>query len=142
MTGLFFHHLGVACRNIESELTQFALLGYQPEGDVFEDPIQRVRGVFITGMGPRLELLSPLGDSPMLSPWLNKGVKYYHQAYLTADIVAGIDYLCSAGAHVTVEPVAATAFGGRRIAFLLLRNMALVELVEKTAIVGHSNEPL
>jgi len=66
----------------------------------------------------------------MLDPWLHTRVKFYHQAYLTNDILFDIDRLRAAGARVTVEPVEAVAFEGRRIAFLLLRNMALVELVE------------
>jgi methylmalonyl-CoA/ethylmalonyl-CoA epimerase len=127
---LVFHHIGVACRDIGPELRQFALLGYEPEGDTFEDPIQRITGLFIGGPGPRLELLAPLGESDMLTPWLSQGVKYYHQAYLTPDIISGIERFRLEGARVTVDPVPATAFGGRRIAFMLLRNMALIELVE------------
>jgi len=130
MSDLIFHHIGVACRDIEAEQRQFALLGYRPEGSPFEDPTQRVRGVFVIGPGPRLELLAPSGESPMLDPWLHTRVKFYHQAYLTNDILFDIDRLRAAGARVTVEPVEAVAFEGRRIAFLLLRNMALVELVE------------
>lgn len=132
MKDLVFHHIGVACRDLEVELRQFAVLGYEREGEAFDDPIQGVRGMFIVGPGPRLELLTSVGESPMLTPWLSGGVKYYHQGYMTTRIDQTIDILRSAGARVTVEPVAAAAFGGRLIAFLLLRNMALVELIETT----------
>lgn len=35
---LRFHR--VACRNIAAELPDLAVVGYSPEGPVFEDPIQ------------------------------------------------------------------------------------------------------
>ncbi len=56
---LHFHHLGMACRNIAAELPELAIVGYRPEGPIFEDPIQQVRIQFVSGGGPRLELIEP-----------------------------------------------------------------------------------
>jgi hypothetical protein len=56
-----FHHLGVACDDIAAEIPCFEALGYRQEGGMFRDPIHKVEGAFMTGPGPRLELLAPIG---------------------------------------------------------------------------------
>lgn len=127
---LNFHHTGVACRNLDTEMAAWAILGYQLEGDVFEDPIQRVRGCFLVGAGPRLELLMPLDDESPVMPWLAKGVKFYHQAFETADIRRAIDGLKARRGKVVVPPTPAVAFQGREIAFMLFPNMMLIELIQ------------
>ncbi|HEX2381549.1 MAG TPA: VOC family protein [Acidimicrobiales bacterium] len=127
---LTFHHIGVACRDLDTEAETYALLGYSPESDDFVDQRQGIRGRFIVGPGPRLELLVALPGSAVLEPWLRKGVKYYHEAFLVPDLASGIEYLGAHGGKVVVEPVPAVAFEGRAIAFVMLRNMTLVELVQ------------
>lgn len=129
-TDLRFHHVGVACRSLERERATFAILGYAPEGDAFEDPIQRVRGQFLVGAGPRLELLEPLGDGSPVVPWLEKGVKYYHQAFETDALRDALDGLRADGAKLVAGPVPAVAFANREIAFLMLPGLVLVELIQ------------
>ena len=58
-----FHHLGIASEFLEGDARAYAALGYEPEGAEFVDEIQGVRGLFLTGGGPRLELLEPLPGS-------------------------------------------------------------------------------
>ncbi len=129
--GLRFHHIGVACSDIASEAGRLACLGYVREGAVFIDPRQGVRGLFLAGQSPRLELLEPLpGAAPgLLAPWLNQRVKLYHLAYETADLDAAIDALRAARAKLVVPRVPAVAFDGRDIAFLMLPTLLLVELI-------------
>ena len=128
---LLFHHLGVACRNLDAEETVWAPLGYTREGEDFEDPRQQIRGRFLTGPGPRLELLVGTPGSTVLDPWLSRGIKIYHQAFEVADVRATIAEMMQLRARVVVEPVPAVAFGGREISFLLLANGSLVELIER-----------
>jgi methylmalonyl-CoA/ethylmalonyl-CoA epimerase len=129
--GLTFHHLGVACRDLDAEAGTYESIGYVREGADFEDPRQGIRGRFITGPGPRLELLVGLPGSSVLEPWLQKGVRYYHQAFLVADLRAELDrVLQQRGVKLVVEPVPAVAFDGREIAFVMLRNLTLVELIQ------------
>jgi methylmalonyl-CoA/ethylmalonyl-CoA epimerase len=130
---LTFHHVGVACRDLDVEGKTYELLGYVQEGGEFADPIQGIRGRFIVGPGPRLELLVALPGSTVLEPWLKKGVRYYHQAFLVEDLRSSIADLEAGGAKLVVEPVPAVAFDGREIAFLMLRNLTLVELIEAPA---------
>src|SRR6476620_6735190 len=61
--GFEFHHVGVACTDIPAEVTRLAAMGYAPEGVEFEDWRQGVRGLFMGGQSPRLELLEPLGKT-------------------------------------------------------------------------------
>ncbi len=124
-----FHHLGIACQNILIEMNSWAGIGYSIEGESFIDPIQGVKGLFLIGPGPRLELLEDLPGESTVSPWLNKGIKIYHQAFEVDNLDFEIKRLINLRAHVVIHPVPSVAFGGRRISFLILRNMALIELV-------------
>lgn len=132
-----FHHVGVACRNLDAEQKIFGLLGYAAEGEDFEDPIQGVRGRFLTGGGPRIELLTALApdSNNVLKDWLGRGAKMYHLAYVVDDIGEVTSRLVASGAKVIVPPVPAIAFNNSNISFVMLRNMLLVELIE-----GNNNE--
>jgi methylmalonyl-CoA/ethylmalonyl-CoA epimerase len=125
-----FHHLGVATESLESEARAYAALGYEPEKDEFVDPLQGVRGVFMVGGGPRLELLEPLPGDDTLVPLLRRGVKCYHHAYEVVSLDASLDALRQAHAQVVRVPTEAVAFDHRRVAFLVLPNMWMVELIE------------
>ncbi|WP_296943252.1 VOC family protein [uncultured Massilia sp.] len=126
-----FHHLGIACKSIEREEAVYASLGYVREGERFVDPLQGVRGSFMTGDGPRIELLENLPDSTTLAPWLAKGVRVYHMAYLADDFDAEVEVALRAGWKMMRAPLPAIAFGGARVCFLMMPNMQLIELVER-----------
>jgi methylmalonyl-CoA/ethylmalonyl-CoA epimerase len=125
-----FHHVGVACRDIESEAKVMLALGYQAESADFTDPAQGIRGRFVVGSGPRMELLEQTSGSHVLEPWLAKGVKAYHFGYEVGELEKVVERLKSAGAIVVTPLQPAVAFAGRRITFLMLKNMFLVELIE------------
>jgi catechol 2,3-dioxygenase-like lactoylglutathione lyase family enzyme len=127
-----FHHLGVACGDLAVEARRFEALGYSPEGAVFRDPIQKVEGIFLTGPGPRLELLAPLDPSAPIHPWIEKGVKYYHQAFEVPSLADAVARMEEAQGHVVAHPAPSTAFGGRPIAFVMLPGMILVEMIQET----------
>jgi methylmalonyl-CoA/ethylmalonyl-CoA epimerase len=128
---LVFHHLGVACHDLDGEEKVLAALGYQREGPDFEDPIQGIRGRFLIGPGPRLELLVALPGAGVLDPWLQKGVKIYHHAFEVADMTAGLAALEAARGKRMGAVVPAVAFGGRKICFVMMPNMMLFELIER-----------
>lgn len=132
MPGLVFHHVGVACKDLDREQAAYELLGYAPEGEDFVDPVQGVRGRFLVGGGPRVELLVDLPGSTTLVPWLRGPARTYQQAYESATFDASVAALTAAGARVVSPPVPAVAFGGRRICFVMLRTMTLVEVIEST----------
>ena len=128
---LCFHHVGLACKNIEVEQAAHRLLGYVDESEVFVDPLQRIRGCFMVQGGMRVELLEPAGGGSPLESFLTRGVKMYHQAFETGAIETSIDELRRAGAVLVVPPTPAVAFAGRPIAFLMLRTAMLVELIQR-----------
>jgi methylmalonyl-CoA/ethylmalonyl-CoA epimerase len=127
---VIFHHLGIACASLETDLNAFAALGYQTESEIFTDPTQGVRGVFLTGAGPRLELLEPIPGSRTLTRLLERGVKCYHHAYEVSAFEDTLERLRRARAQVVGPPTPAVAFDGRRIAFLVLPNTWIVELID------------
>ena len=96
MQALRFHHVGLACQSLEPEKAAHALLGFVPEGAVFHDPLQRIRGLFMVHGGMRIELLEPAGPDSPLQPFLQRGMKMYHQAFETDSIEESIGDLTKA----------------------------------------------
>lgn len=128
--GYDFHHIGCATTSIEKEQRFFAFLGYSPEGEAFLDRIQGVAGCFLTGPGPRIELLENLPGKSTLTPWLNAGTKMYHFAYKVKDLEQALHWARGQRAKVVVAPVPAVAFGNRRISFVIFRNGLMLEFIE------------
>ena len=52
LSQLSFHHIGVACKDLQVETEKLNILGYEREGDDFIDPIQGVKGRFLSGQVP------------------------------------------------------------------------------------------
>lgn len=125
-----FHHIGVACRRIENEQRGWTALGYVPDGDRFEDPLQGIAGLFMTGPGPRVELLEELPGSDTLTPFLEAGTKMYHQAFEVPDLEKTLAYLQQQRAKALSSPKPAIAFGGRRVVFVMLPTRLIAEFIE------------
>jgi methylmalonyl-CoA/ethylmalonyl-CoA epimerase len=126
-----YHHTGVACHRLEDETLWYTgSLGYEPEGAIFSDPLQGIRGCFLTSGGGRIELLEALPGSNALAPWLQRGFSIYHLAFEVLELETAIDELDKARARLVSPPKPAVAFGGRRVAFCVRPNMMLVELIE------------
>ena len=126
-----FHHIGYATTSIEREATFFRTLGYSLEAESFIDTAQGVQGCFMSGLGPRVELLESYLGSKTLAPWVDAGIKMYHFAYMIDDMNACIQWARNQRAIVTVEPIPSVAFDRRLISFVMFRNSLLVEFIEK-----------
>jgi methylmalonyl-CoA/ethylmalonyl-CoA epimerase len=87
-----------------------------------------VKGQFLIGAGPRLELLEPLPGSDTLAPFLSRGIKCYHHAYEVDSLEESVAALLSEGAKQLAPPVDAVAFDRREV-FLMLKNRWIVELI-------------
>jgi methylmalonyl-CoA/ethylmalonyl-CoA epimerase len=129
--GAEFHHVGLACRDLERERDAFADLGYVSSGERFTDARQGVVGLFLEGLGPRIELLTPLGSSKVLDPWLSGRAKMYHLGYEVPDLAEALNAAAARGARQVSGPTPAVAFGERKICFVMLRNLFLVEFIEQ-----------
>ena len=126
---LRFHHLGIACKSILEEEVVWRLLGYRPEGAVFVDETQGIRGQFMVGGGPRIELLEATDGSTTLAPWLKRRIKFYHTGYQVVSFDATIETLVANGAIIARSPVLSVYFKAR-IAFLVMPNLAMIEVIE------------
>ena len=130
IAGLQFHHIGIACARISAEVKDLAALGYQAEGDVIGDPIQKVRLQFFTGGGPRFELIEPASPDSPVQGVLRRGSKFYHTAYEVADFDAAAAAFAQRNFVAVAPPAQAIAFGMRRIVFMVSSTLTLVELIE------------
>lgn len=126
-----FHHVGVACRSIETEEKIYAGLGFVREGDIFEDPIQRIRGLFLTKGEYRLELLEPLDEESPVQGFIGKGISLYHQAFMVSDLAVASEFLRSLGAFKISGPSPAIAFDMRPVSFFMMKNRQLIELIQE-----------
>ncbi len=128
---LTFHHLGVACRNMQRDLLSYGWLGYSPVGEPFEDPQQGIKGLFLQAKGqPTLELLENLPGAHTLDAWINNRVKIYHFAYTTPQIEKTLKVFLSLGAKL-ISPMKQSTYFQKRICFFMLPNMFMIELIEK-----------
>jgi methylmalonyl-CoA/ethylmalonyl-CoA epimerase len=130
LSDLKFHHIGLACRDMAKDRRDHELLGYRAEGEGFADPVQRIRGMFMTLGSMRVELLEPLDDASPLTSYVKRGIKIYHQCFESADLAQSIEALEAHGARLVSAPTPAVAFENRRIAFLILPSQMLIELIE------------
>jgi RimJ/RimL family protein N-acetyltransferase len=125
-----FHHIGIACHAIEKDFSAYRVLGYAREGDCFEDPEQGIRGQFIVAPDqPRLELLENLPSSTTLDVWLKNRTKMYHQAYLVKNIDL-LKTILEKNQAKTVSPFKHSVYFKKRICFMMLSNLTLIELIE------------
>lgn len=127
---LVFHHVGIASTSIAEEEKSFLLLGYVRETEIITDSTQKLKALFMTLGNMRIELLEPLSADSPVNAFIQRGIKMYHQAFFCGDILKTIDFFLEQGAYLAVPPVSAIAFNGRKIAFLMLRNKMLIEIIE------------
>ena len=126
-----FHHIGVASKDLNKDFSTFSFLGYTKSSEYFEDPLQGIKGYFLEAKDqPRLELLANLDGSDTVTPMLTSGNKMYHFAYLVSDIEKALQVFINARAIVT-SPLKQSTFFGKRICFLMLPNLYVIELIEK-----------
>ena len=98
----------------------------------FDDPGNGIRGVFLEGPGPRIELVVDRPGASVVEPWLRRGSAVYHVAFEVDDLQRAIEHHASIGrAKLVITPRPAAAFAGRCIAFVMLRNLMLVELIAR-----------
>ncbi len=130
---MVLHHIGIAVRDIEREVGRYVdNLGYEVVSQVIHDPVQTAYVCFLKLAGDPvyLELVAPDSEQSKLARALAQGGGLNHLCYVTADIGSRCVRMRKSGMFVIQEPVAAVAFPGRRIAWLMGRSRIPVELVE------------
>ncbi|MDA8347962.1 MAG: VOC family protein [Pseudomonadota bacterium] len=131
-----FHHVGFVVEKIDDSVTALrTTLRATWTGNIFVDPLQRVRVTFLqvtTGQA-MLELVEPLGaDSPVQRFLSENGGGLHHMCYEVSDIELELAHVRRCGGIVVSRPKPAVAFGGRRIAWILSSSGLLVEFLEES----------
>jgi methylmalonyl-CoA/ethylmalonyl-CoA epimerase len=124
---LKFHHIGIACRNIQEQLDSLTLFHNVVEiSPIIFDAEQNAEICMVkTREGVLMELIS----GQQVVNILRKGIAYYHICFETNDIVSEISRLQDSGALVISEAKPAIMFGDRHVAFLQV-SYGLIELLQ------------
>jgi len=126
-----FHHMGIACTDLDKETQVFSLLGYRQEFPDFKDKEQGIIGRFLVAHNqPRIELLVNSESSNTLNYYLKQRTKIYHIAYEVNNFDKTIKLLIRKKAKIIKEEKISNFFK-KRIIFFVFKNMHLIELIEK-----------
>lgn len=131
---LNIHHTGVAVRDLAAAAEKYiAYFGYRKRTGIIHDPIQEayVQFLHLPGDSGYLEVVQPDRPEAKLSQVVAKGGGLHHICYSVADIETACNELSARGMYVIASPAPAVAFGNRRIAWLIGKNVCLTELVER-----------
>jgi len=132
------HHIGFVLDSIEDTAASYARsLGATWDGNIIFDPLQMVRVTFLRGAHPcdaQFELVEPSGPGSPVTRFLKSRGGLHHLCYEVEDLEAYLEFCKSVGTIIVRNPVPAVAFGGRRIAWALIKKRLLVEFLEKKAV--------
>jgi methylmalonyl-CoA/ethylmalonyl-CoA epimerase len=125
-----FHHVGIACHSIESELqTLKAIFGLfiKEISEVFPTPEDDGQVCLVTLKDEsKIELVS----GKVVKTLLERGFSYYHSCYEVADIDLLVGEFEKKGMLILARPKPAPLFNGRRVAFIM-SNLGVIEFLEE-----------
>jgi methylmalonyl-CoA/ethylmalonyl-CoA epimerase len=131
---LQLHHTGIAVRDIATTADVYVRsLGFELRTGIIHDPTQQAYVQFLRLPGDQayVELVQPDRPEAKLSQAVAKGGGLNHLCYSVDDIEAACRVLAERGLFVIAPPAPAVAFDGRRIAWLIGKDVCLTELVER-----------
>lgn len=129
---LRFHHIGIACRDIDATKAFYEAQGYTAS-EIIDDLLQDVHICFLNNSEmPLIELLAPIGNKSPINRTLEvSGVTPYHICYEVDDIIEASKELKSQHFVQVSKPTPACAIDNKRVCFLYSKNNGLIELVER-----------
>lgn len=128
-----FHHHGLAVRNPVPTREWLTKLGYTLSEIVYE-PLQYVNLQLAERKDtPTIELVWSEEEKSPLQRWLqNESTALYHTCYEVESIEETARWLRTAGRAIPIgRPQPTEIFKGRRIHFLHLNGLGLIELLER-----------
>jgi len=132
---MVIHHVGMVVKNIEKHYAKYfkEALGFNDISKIFTDENIGVKVAFIN-MNDKifLELVEPIDDNSPVSNYLKKrGQTLHHLCFEVNDLEYECARLREKDYLITMAPIAAAAFDGRRVAFLMSKEENyLIELLE------------
>ncbi|MBQ9237953.1 MAG: VOC family protein [Treponema sp.] len=129
-----FHHIGIACYDINATAEFYEGLGYTKSETTY-DPIQNVYICFLHKDGEVcIELIAPHDETSPINKNLQKnGVTPYHLCYEAENVEAVIAELKKEKFLQVSRLAPAVAMGNKRVCFLFSKAVGLIELVEMRA---------
>ncbi len=124
-----FHHIGVACSNIETTLQKIRNLhpNILEISEILHDPLQEVDLCMVSLQdGLQLELVS----GKPIQKFLDSKNSFYHICYEVEDITKSIAHFTANSSVLISPPKPAILFNNRHVCFLLTP-YGIVELLEK-----------
>lgn len=130
-----FHHVGYVVASITEAISEYtAVLSLDWDGAIIHDPLQMVRVTFLPSNGtgqPTLELIEPAGRRSPVLKFAEAGGGLHHVCYEVNDLTAQIALAQAAGSELVRVPLAAAAFGGRKIGWVRTGTGQLVEFLQR-----------
>ncbi|MGH9652035.1 MAG: VOC family protein [Bryobacteraceae bacterium] len=125
--------MGFVVAGIEASVTGFVrALGAKWNGEIFEDPLQKVKVTFLSANPEeaQIELVEPAGPDAPVRAFLEKGGGLHHLCYEVGSCEDALRSLREQRGLIVKRPRPAVAFGGRRIAWGLTAEKLLLEFLE------------
>lgn len=135
MNNSSFHHTGFVVPSIrECQSGVCELTGCTAMTESVFDPIQKVTVAFLTYDPPGtawLELIEPVGEDSPVQALALRGGGLHHLCYEVDDLDKQLAMAKRAHAIVVRPPQPATAFNGRRIAWVMTKFRLQIEYLER-----------
>lgn len=129
MTKFTFHHIGIACSNIEKTLSFVRILHtIKCETSIIYDPNQDANLCLLEDEnGLKIELVSGAAVHGLIK----KGISYYHHCYEVPDIQVAIEEAKTLGCILIRKPLPAVLFDNRKVCFMI-SPLGVIEFLEKS----------
>src|SRR5262249_44282149 len=127
------HHIGYLVTDIHAGIVQWQFLEYTLSSEVFDIPDQKVKVCFLKNRNSDLfvELVEPYDSNGPLNRLLKKkAVSYYHLGVKVPDFEVEMERLRIKGWRLVTE-FFSKAFGGKKCAFFMMDDLALIELIQE-----------
>jgi len=127
------HHIAYVTGNAQQKADSLSkLLGFKLISGPIDDIEQGVKIIFLEMPDKtRMELLEPLGKTSPVYQHLKKGGGLYHLCFAVDDLDATLAEITKDNrAMIVKEPAPAPAIANQRVAFVVTREMDLIEFVE------------
>ncbi|MGB9696379.1 MAG: VOC family protein [Ignavibacteria bacterium] len=125
-----YHHTGCLVENLESEKKYYSdFLGFSVGNDIYISE-QKVTVCFVAlEDNIFLELVQPAEDNLSLKKMIQKGITYYHIAFVSDNFETEFQKLINTD-HLMVSRFRSEAFNNRWCAFFLTPDRKLIEVIE------------